>query len=123
MEQTFEGILSSLLDSYENNESKDFDTLLNEKREELGLTEDNLTLIKDAAEYIDKFSEKAISLEAARDEGISTYRWMMEDLDNSMKELSDEEKTEIMEGLSKNLSECLDDEIKECSDNSKEEEK
>jgi len=101
MGQTFEGILSSLLDGYEKSESKDIDALLKEKSEELELTEKSIALVKDASEYIDKFAEKTASLEAARDEGISMKRWLTEDLDNSMAELSDEEKVEIYEGIAK----------------------
>ena len=101
MEQTFEDILASLLDSYEKSESKDIDALLREKSEELGLTEESISLVKNASEYIDKFAEKTASLEAAREEGISMKRWLTENLDNSMAELSDEEKVEIYEGIAK----------------------
>lgn len=101
MEQTFEDILSSLLDGYEKSESKDIDALLREKSEELGLTEESISLVKNASEYIDKFAEKTASLEAAREEGISMKRWLTENLDNSMAELSDEEKVEIYEGIAK----------------------
>ena len=107
MEQTFESILSSLLDGYEKSESKDINALLEEKSEELGLTEESKALVKNASEYIDKFAEKTASLEAAREEGISKKRWLTEDLDNSMVELSDSEKTEIFEGLAKKNDEFL----------------
>lgn len=114
MEQTFEDILASLLDSYEKSESKDIDALLREKSEELGLTEESKALVKNASEYIDKFTEKTASLEAAREEGISMKRWLTEDLDNSMAELSDDEKTEIFEGLAKNndvfINKCTEEE-------------
>jgi len=99
MEQSFEDILSSLLDGYEKSESKDIDALLKEKSEELGLTEESKALVKKASEYIDKFAEKTASLESAREEGISMKRWLTEDLDNSMAELSDDEKAEIFEEL------------------------
>jgi len=99
MEQTFEGILSSLLDSYEKSESKDIDSLLKEKSEEFGLTEESKSLVKKASEYIDKFAEKTASLESAREDGISMKRWLTEDLDNSMAVLSDDEKSEIFEEL------------------------
>ena len=101
MEQTFEGILSSLLDSYEKGGGQDIQALPSEKCEELGLTEESIKLVKGASEYIDKFAEKAESLEAARDEGISMKRWLSEDLGNSMKELTNEEQVEIIDTLSK----------------------
>lgn len=107
MEQTFESILSSLLDSYEKGGGQDIQALLSEKCEELGLTEESMKLVKDASEYIDKFAEKAASLEAARDEGISMKRWLTEDLENSMKKLSDEEKVEIFEALSEKQNEII----------------
>ncbi len=113
MEQTFEGILSSLLDGYEKSESKDIDALLKEKNEELGLTEEGKTLIKKASEYIDKFSEKTESLEAAREEGISMKRWLTEDLEKGMKDLSDQEKADIFEGLTIKRDEQLNQNAKE----------
>lgn len=113
MEQTFEKILSSLLDSYEKGEGQDIDALLSEKSEELGLTEENLKLVKEASEYLDKFADKAASLEAAREEGISRKRWLTEDLEESMKEISDEEKAEVFESLSKNLEEMVNKEAEE----------
>ena len=106
MEQTFEGILSSLLDSYEKG-GKDIQALLSEKCAELGLTEASMKLVKSASEYIDKFAEKAESLVYAMNEGISMKRWLAEDLENSMKELSDEEKVEIIEALSEKQNEMI----------------
>ena len=103
MEQTFEDILSSLLDSYEKSESKDIDALLREKSEELGLTEESIALVKDASEYIDKFAEKTNQLAEAQDDGISRKRWLTSDIEKSLGDYADEEKAEIMQAVSEQV--------------------
>lgn len=113
MEQSFEKILSSLLDSYEKGGKQEIETLLSEKSEELGLTEESMKLVKEASEYIDKFAEKAVSLEAAREDGISLKRWLSADLDNSMRDLSVEEKTEVFEKLTDKLNEIVNKQTEE----------
>lgn len=100
MEQTFEDILSSLLDSYEKSKSKDVDALLREKSEELGLTEESISLVKDASEYIDKFAEKTNQLAEAQDDGISRKRWLTSDIEKSLGDYADEGKAAIMQAIS-----------------------
>ena len=47
MEHTFENILTSLLEAYENNPAQDIDTLIKEKCKEWSLPEDQINLLKE----------------------------------------------------------------------------
>ena len=80
MEQTFDTILTSLLESYESNPTQSIDTLINEKCKEWNLLEEQIALLKDIITYIDTFTDKATSLENAKSEGKSRKRWMLEEL-------------------------------------------
>ena len=57
MEQTFDTILTSLLESYESNPTQSLDTLINEKCKEWNLLEEQIALLKDIITYIDTFTD------------------------------------------------------------------
>lgn len=103
MEQTFEKILSSLLDSYEKGGKQEIEVLLSEKSEELGLTEESMKLVKEASEYIDKFAEKTNQLAEAQDDGISRKRWLTSDIEKSLGDYADEGKAAIMQAISEQV--------------------
>ncbi len=100
MEQTFETILTSLLESYENNPAQDIDALIEEKSKEWGLTEEQAALLKETNGYIDGFTENAASLEEAKADGKSRKRWMLEKIDNMTEGRSEEEKAQIVSTIS-----------------------
>lgn len=100
MEQTFDTILTSLLESYENNPTQNIDTLVEEKSKEWGLTEEQMTLLKETNGYIDGFTENAASLEEAKADGKSRKRWMLEKIDSMTEERSEEEKAQIVSAIS-----------------------
>lgn len=103
MEQTFEKILSSLLDSYEKGGKQEIETLLSEKSEEFGLTEESMKLVKEASEYIDKFAEKTNQLAEAQNDGISRKRWLTSDIEKSLGDYADEGKAAIMQAISEQV--------------------
>ena len=103
MEQTFEKILSSLLDSYEKGGKQEIETLLSEKSEEVGLTEESMKLVKEASEYLDKFAEKTNQLAEAQDDGISRKRWLTSDIEKSLGDYADEGKAAIMQAISEQV--------------------
>jgi len=100
MEQTFDTILTSLLESYENNPAQDIDALVEEKSKEWGLTEEQATLLKETNGYIDGFTENAASLEEAKADGKSRKRWMLEKIDGMTEGRPEEEKAQIVSAIS-----------------------
>lgn len=100
MEQTFDTILTSLLENYENNPAQDIDALIEEKSKKWDLTEEQIALLKEANGYIDGFTENAASLEEAKAEGKSRKRWMQEKIDSMTEEHSEEERAKIVSAIS-----------------------
>ena len=100
MEQTFETILTSLLEAYENNPAQDIDVLIEEKCKEWNLPEEQVALLKETNALIDGFTENAASLETAKAEGKSRKRWMLEEIDRITDGRSEEEKAQIVSAIS-----------------------
>lgn len=100
MEQTFENILTSLLEAYENNPAQDIDTLIEEKCKGWNLSEEQVALLKETNELIDSFNEQAKSLEKAKADGWSRKRWMLNEMDRITDGRSEEEKAQIASAIS-----------------------
>lgn len=100
MEQTFENILTSLLEAYETNPAQDIDTLIEEKCKEWELPEDQINLLKETNALIDSFNEHANSLEKAKADGWSRKRWMLNEIDRIADGRSEEEKAQIASAIS-----------------------
>ena len=106
MEQTFDTILTSLLESYESNPTQNIDTLINEK---WNLLEEQIALLKDIITYIDTFTDKTTSLENAKSEGKSRKRWMLEEIDKITEGRSEEEKAQIVSAISETNEKMIED--------------
>lgn len=100
MEQTFENILTSLLEAYENNPAQDIDTLIEEKCKEWRVPEDQINLLNETNGLIDSFNEHANSLEKAKADGWSRKRWMLNEMDRITDGYSEEEKAQIASVIS-----------------------
>lgn len=109
MEQTFDTILTSLLESYESNPTQNIDTLINEKCKEWNLLEEQIALLKDIITYIDTFTDKTTSLENAKSEGKSRKRWMLEEIDKITEGCSEEEKAQIVSAISETNEKMIED--------------
>lgn len=100
MEQTFENILTSLLEAYENNPEQDIDVLIEEKCQEWTLPEEQINLLKETNGLIDSFNEHANSLEKAKANGWSRKRWMLNEIDRITNGRSEKERAQIVSAIS-----------------------
>lgn len=100
MEQTFENILTSLLEAYETNPTQNIDALIEEKCKEWHLSEEQICLLKETNALIDNFNEQANSLEKAKADGWSRKRWMLNELDRITDGRSEKEKAQIASAIS-----------------------
>ena len=100
MEQTFETILTSLLEAYENNPAQDIDALIAEKCKEWNLPEEQVALLKETNALIDGFTENAASLEVSKAERKSRKRWMLGEMDRITEGCLEEEKVQIVSAIS-----------------------
>lgn len=100
MEQTFENILNSLMEAYENNPTHDIDAFVERKCKEWNLPEEQINLLKETNGLIDSFNEHANSMEKAKADGWSRKRWMLNEIDRITDGRSEEEKAQIASAIS-----------------------
>ena len=100
MENNFDSILTSLLESYENNPNKDIDAIISEKCNEMSLSEEGKALLKETNETIDAFTEKATSLAKAREEGETRKQWILNEMDKITEGRSEDEKAMVASAIS-----------------------
>ena len=113
MNQTFEDILSKLLEWKEKCGNQDIVELLKEKKDELGLSDESMALILESFGYLDKFTEKSASLAEAQEEGISRKRWLTSDLEKSLGKYNEEEKAQIMDEVMAKIDETINSQCEE----------
>ena len=100
MPQTFEDILTSMLEQLENNPNQDIDVLVKDECEKMGVSEEGKALLSETNEYIDGFAERMASLQKAKENGKSRKQWMLEEMDRILKGRDEQEKAEIVSAIS-----------------------
>ena len=96
MLQTFDEILTSMLEQLENNPDQDIDVLVKDECEKMGVS----ALLSETNEYIDGFAERMASLQKAKENGKSRKQWMLAEMDRIMEGRDEQEKAEIVSAIS-----------------------
>lgn len=109
MNMTFEDILTSLLESYEDNPGQDVESFIEEKCKELNLTDEQVKTIKEANEYLDGFTAMEESLSEARAEGKSRKRWVLETVDAVAEDRNEGEKASLVSAISDTLDKVIEE--------------
>lgn len=116
MKQKFESIeelLSWMLEEYDKNRNRDFDEFMKEKVEELDLSEKSREIIAEASEYIDDFAKKTTSLNAAREDNITTKRWLTDELGKATAELNEDDREEVLKAVEESLEKAVELEMEQ----------
>ena len=100
MPQTFDDILTSMLEQLENNPDQDIDVLVKDECEKMGVSEEGKALLSETNEYIDGFAERMASLQKAKENGKSRKQWMLAEMDRIMEGRDEQEKAEIVSAIS-----------------------
>ena len=100
MPQTFEDILTSMLEQLENNPNQDIDVLVKDECEKMGVSEEGKALLSETNEYIDGFAERMASLQKAKENVKSRKQWMLAEMDRIMEGRDEQEKAEIVSAIS-----------------------
>lgn len=100
MPQTFDEILTSMLEQLENNPDQDIDVLVKDECEKMGVSEESMALLSETNEYIDGFAERMVALQKAKEEGKSRKQWMLEEMDRILEGRDEQEKAEIVSAIS-----------------------
>jgi hypothetical protein len=95
MEQDFDNLLTSLLESYDADEKKDVNAFLVKKQKELGLSDQSISSLNETNEWIDAFDKNAKDLDDAEKSGRSRKSWMKSRIDDILEGKTDEEKTNV----------------------------
>lgn len=100
MPQTFDEILTSMLEQLENNPDQDIDVLVKDECERMGDSKEGKALLSETNEYIDGFAEKMAALQTAKEDGKSRKQWMLEEMDRILEGRDEQEKAEIVSAIS-----------------------
>lgn len=100
MPQTFDEILTSMLEQLENNPDQDIDVLVKDECERMGASKEGKALLSETNEYIDGFAEKMAALQTAKEDGKSRKQWMLEEMDRILEGRDEQEKAEIVSAIS-----------------------
>ena len=100
MTQSFEDILTSMLEQLENNPDQDIDVLVKDECEKMGVSEEGKALLSETNEYIDGFAERMASLQKAKENGKSRKQWMLAEMDRILEGRDEQEKAEIVSAIS-----------------------
>ena len=100
MPQTFEDILTSMLERLDENPDQDVNALIKDEFEKMGVSEEGKALLSETNEYIDGFAEKMAALQTAKEDGKSRKQWMLEEMDRILKGRDEQEKAEIVSAIS-----------------------
>lgn len=100
MTQSFEDILTSMLEQLENNPDQDIEVLVKDECERMGVSDEGKALLSETNEYIDGFAEKMAALQKAKEEGKARKQWMLEEMDRILEGRDEQEKAEIVSAIS-----------------------
>ena len=103
MKQTFDEIITSLLEDYEGNPEQDIDALIEKKCKEWNFTEDQMSMLKEVNDYLDGFAVKRGELAEARSEGKTRKSWVLGEVDAVLEGRSEDEKASFVSAVSDTL--------------------
>lgn len=114
--EEFQKIMIDILEGYEKLENKqDLDTYLQEKLKEYGVgesEEERKSIVATFGTTLKGIAEKFKSLINFKKKGKSTAQWLEEDLQESMKDLNEKDKSIILESVNKALKETKNEHLK-----------
>ncbi|MEI0548943.1 hypothetical protein R4K89_01375 [Brachyspira intermedia] len=101
--EEFQKIMADILEGYEKLENKqDLDTYLQEKLKEYEVgenEEERKSIVSKFGTTLNGIADKFKSLISFKKKGKSTAQWLEEDLQESMKDLNEEDKSIIMDSV------------------------
>lgn len=114
--EEFQKIMADILEGYEKLENKqDLDTYLHEKLKEYGVgesEEERKSIISKFGITLKGIAEKFKSLISFKNKGKSTTQWLDQDLEKSMENLEEADKSIILESVNKALKETKNEHLK-----------
>lgn len=114
--EEFQKILADILEGYDKLENKqDLDTYLQEKLKEYGVVEseeERKSIVATFGTTLKGIAEKFKSLISFKNKGKSTTQWLDQDLEKSMENLEEADKSIILKSVNKALKETKNEHLK-----------
>ena len=101
--KTFEEILASYLEAFEQHPDQDVDQLIAQMAVKQGLSEESKTMLQETSDYLDDFQEKIEEMAQAEEEGDDKETWISNTLEQSLEDLDEERKAIVCETLVKQI--------------------
>ena len=92
--ETFEEILASYLEAFEQHPDQDVDH---------GLSDEGKTMLRETSGYLDDFQERIEEMAQAEEEGDNKETWLTNTLEQSLEDLDEERKAIVCETLVKQI--------------------
>lgn len=99
--ETFEEILASYLEAFEQHPDQDVDQLIAQMAAKQGLSDEGKTMLQETSGYLDDFQERIEEMAQAEEEGDNKETWLTNTLEQSLEDLDEERKAIVCETLVK----------------------
>ena len=101
--ETFEEILASYLEAFEQHPGQDVDQLIAQMAAKHGLSDEGKTMLQETSGYLDDFQERIEEMAQAEEEGDNKETWLTNTLEQSLEDLDEERKAIVCETLVKQI--------------------
>ncbi len=101
--ETFEEILASYLEAFEQHPDQDVEQLITKKTTERGLSNKGRALLQETNVYLDDFQQKVEEIADAKKSKIGLNTWFSNNLDQSLDGLDEEQKNVMCDTLLKQI--------------------
>lgn len=101
--ETFEEILASYLEAFEQHPDQDVEQLIAQKTTEHGLSDKGRALLQGTNAYLDDFQQKVEEIADAKRSKIGLNTWFSNNLDQSLDGLDEEQKSVMCDTLLKQM--------------------
>lgn len=100
--------MDTLLSSYDANQNMRAKDIIARNEGSIGLTADGKKVVSQVSDSIKGIQEKLVALSHAKDEGKSTKRWIMEEMDTLLDGQSEADKAKLAASVAKLVSDHVE---------------
>lgn len=111
--ETFEEILASYLEAFEQHPDQDVDQLIAQMAAKQGLSDEGKTMLQETSDYLDDFQEKIEEMAQAQEDGDDKETWLTNALEQNLEGLDDERKAIVCDTLVKQIAQQTEQSITE----------
>lgn len=111
--ETFEEILASYLEAFEQHPDQDVEQLIAQKAAEQGLSDEGKAMLQATNAYLDDFQQHIEEMAQAEEDGDDKETWLTNALEQNLEGLNDERKAIVCDTLVKQIAQQTEQSITE----------